>query len=298
MTTMITTRPSAHSDNLFPAIQPERSWRVLTGTLPVRPFHPQRFFGQVIADGQHARVAALASFEGKPILLSLVGHDISVSAAFAALWNSQAIAFEPGEELSWNGPTLLSRRNEGYKQFAATLPGTREVHCVSLSQLVHIAEGLLHPPAMRPPETEEERKVRLVQQPAVPRATTPASSSTPAVPAKEPVPQGGPRVVLGNWDEETPNQRSFLANLYAMRVIFLQRDSTSPELVDQWGAALWEQGVRRRLVEPLPALGIKAWAMTGTTAIWNALVRDGLQQGWLPWHAEEGQTLGERLPAA
>ncbi|MEO9030057.1 MAG: hypothetical protein ABI413_14710 [Ktedonobacteraceae bacterium] len=292
MTTIITTRPSTIPASLSQSTQPESSWRVLAGMLPVRPFHPEGFFGQVIADGQHSRVSALACCEGKPILLSLIGHDISVSAAFAALWSKQSIAFEVGEETSWSGPTLLSRRDEGYKQFAAALPGTRAVHCVSLSQLVHIAEGLLHPPSMRPPETEEERKTRMAKPRGAQRDTEASTQG------KELVPQGGPRFVLGNWDEETPNQRSFLANVYAMRVIFLQRDSTHPELVDQWASALWKHGLRRRLIEPLPALGVKAWALTGTTATWNALVHDGLRQGWLPWRAEEVQVLLDSWPAA
>jgi hypothetical protein len=263
---------------------------VLCGTLPVRPFHPHHFFGQVTADGQHARVSALACSEGKPILLSLVGHDISVSAAFAALWSKQSIAFEPAEGVSWGGPPLLSRRDESYKQFSSTLPGTREVHGISLSQFAHIAEGLLHPPAIQRPETEDERKARRARQ------AQREDSAPPQV--KEPVPQGGPRFVLGNWDEETPHQRSFLANLYAMRVIFLQRDAAHPELVDHWASSLWVHGLQRRLIEPLPALGMKAWALTGMTATWNALVRDGLRQGWLPWRVEQVQSRLDRSPAA
>jgi hypothetical protein len=251
--------------------------RLLCGTLPVRPFHPERFFGHVTADGQQARVAAIACCDGKPVLLSLVGHDISVSAAFAALWSNYSIAFEPGEEVLWSGPALLSRRDEGYKQFSATLPGTREVHCISLSLLAHIAEGHLHPPTMQRPETEEQQ----------------AGNKIPVTetdqPVKEPVPAGGPRLVLGNWNEETPNQRSFLANLYAMRVIFLQRDSAHPEHVDWWASALWEYGLRQGLIEPLPALGIKVWVLRETTAVWNALIHDGLRQGWLPWKCESEQ---------
>lgn len=261
----------------------------LSGTLPVRPFHPEGFFGQVTADGQHARVSALACYEGKPIFLSLVGHDVSVSAAFATLWSNHSLAFEPGEGTIWDGPTMLSRRNESYKQVASALPGTREIHGMALSIFAHIAEGLLHLPAMRPPETPEERAARLNQQRAEKKTTEAedAASSSPTPPAKkEAVPQGGPRCVLGNWDEDTPHQRSFLANLYAMRVIFLQRDANHPELVDQWASALWEQGLCRHLIEPLPALGVKAWMLTGTTTTWNDLVRDGLRQGWLPWRVE------------
>jgi hypothetical protein len=256
----------------------------LSGTLPVRPFHPEGFFGRVIADGQHARVSALACYEGKPIFLSLIGHDVSVSAALATLWSNHSIAFEPGEGTIWDGPAVLSRRNESYRQVASALPGTREVHSMAISHLAHIAEGLLHLPAMRPPETPEERAARLNQQSAANSAETAAPAEPPST--KEPVPQGGPRLVLGNWDEETPNQRSFLANLYAMRVIFLQRAPGHPELVDQWASALWEQGLHRRQIEPLPALGVKAWALTGTTATWNGLIRDGLRQGWLPWRSE------------
>ncbi len=43
----------------------------LTGTWPVRT-HANRFFGEVKADGQHPRVAALACYQGDIVFISRV----------------------------------------------------------------------------------------------------------------------------------------------------------------------------------------------------------------------------------
>lgn len=236
----------------------------LSGTLPVRAFCPEGFFGSVQVDGQVARVASLATIEGKMLMLSLVGYDTTVSAAFAQLWQGKSVFFTPRTGISWAGPQMLMRRKESYKQFVTKLAGTQEVHMVALTLDAHIGEGLLTPPAMA--EEEEAKKSG----------------------AAHPFPAGGPRFVLGNWDEDEPHQRAFLANLYAMRVIFLHhRDPTQPERVDLWARELWTRGLARSLVVPVEALGIKTWVLAGTTVQWNMLIGQGVREGWLPWRSEE-----------
>lgn len=249
--------------------------QALTGTLPVRAFGAEGFVGTVQVDGQVARVAALATFEGSVLLVSLVGYDTTVSAALAHLWQGKSLTFTPRPGVPWSGPTVLRRRKEAYKQFQTKLAGTNEVHMIALALDAHIGEGLLTPPALA--STEKPRHEQNLSTPA------------PTVPA------GGPRFVLGNWDEAEPHQRAFLANLYTMRVILLhQRDAAYPERVDQWARELWTRGLAHQLVLPVEARGVNAWALAGTTAQWNTLIGQGVQEGWLPWHSEEEQ----RFPQA
>lgn len=244
--------------------------RPLLGTLPLRAFHPGGFFGTVQTDGQSARVAALATVEGKLLLASLVGYDTTVSATFAHLWQSKTVSFTPKTGVAWAGPQVLMRRGTPYKQFATRLPSTNEMHVVALSLDAHIGEGLLTPPAMARPEKGKDAQDEQTEQAGI--------SPFQVYPA------GGPRFVLGNWDEEEPHQRAFLANLYAMRVIMLHhRDAAHPERVDQWARALWERGLTQRLIVPVETLGINAWQLAGTTPQWNQLIGQGVREGWLPW---------------
>ncbi len=46
---------------------------VLTGTSPIRPYHPTQFFGTIKADGQLPKVAALACHRQEVVAISLVG---------------------------------------------------------------------------------------------------------------------------------------------------------------------------------------------------------------------------------
>src|SRR5947208_15838349 len=104
----------------------------LSGTLPVRPFHPDGFIGSLQADGQQVRVAALACDDERVIALSLVGFDTSIGVVLARLWSSTAVPFEPATTLQEEWPGQLKRSSERYKQCVAHLEGTREVHALSL----------------------------------------------------------------------------------------------------------------------------------------------------------------------
>jgi hypothetical protein len=234
-----------------------------TGTLPIRPYHSTQFFGTIKADGQLPRVAALACHHQEVIAISLVGYDTSVSAALARLWQREQLAFEPDPSIDWQGPGQLGRWQENYKQFHATLPGTKEVHVLALPISANIAESMLHPPDIPKPKEEQ------------------GSSSTPMQQAQVDL----TRFVLGNWDEDTPHLRSFLGHLHAMRVIFLHRHE-HPDLVEIWASQIWRHGMARDLITPLEALGIKVWKMSGDLILWSRLISEGVRSGWLPWQKE------------
>jgi hypothetical protein len=109
----------------------------------------------LLVDGQHPRVAALACHELDVVAISLVGYDTSVSAALAKLWQREQVAFLLAEGVEWHGPRQLQRLPIGYKQFSTHLPGTREVHTIALPLSAHIAEGILHPPDLPKPKEEK-----------------------------------------------------------------------------------------------------------------------------------------------
>jgi hypothetical protein len=236
---------------------------VFNGTLLVRPYYPTQFFGTIKADGQLPKVAALATYHHEVVAISLVGYDTSVSAALARLWQREQLTFEPDPATSWHGPGQLGRRQENYKQFHTTLPGTKEEHVLALPISANIAEGMLHPPDIPKPKEEQ------------------APPSPPMQVAQVDL----TRFILGNWDEDTPHLRSFLGHLHAMRVIFLHRHE-DPDLVEIWASQLWRQGLARDLITPLEALGIKAWKVTGDLTLWSRLISDGVRSGWLPWQEE------------
>jgi hypothetical protein len=246
---------------------------LLDGTSPVRPFHLDGFVGSLQADGQQVRVAALACDDERVIALSLVGFDTSIGVVLARLWSSTAVPFEPATtwQEEWHGPEQLKRSSERYKQCVAHLEGTREVHALALLRTAHLTEGILHPPEL--PEMHEQPSARTLDQEQV----------APSSPKQPKPPLWVPRYVLGNWDESGPHCQSFLGHLYALRVLFLHRQSEHPEWPEAWADALWKRGLASGLITPLAAIGIRAWRLSGDLLAWSALVGAGVREGWLPW---------------
>jgi hypothetical protein len=244
---------------------------LLDGTLPLRPFHPDGFVGTMQADGQEVRVAALACDETRVVALSLVGFDTSIGVVFSRLWSSTTVPFTPTDnwQEEWCGPEHLQRSGERYKQCVAHLEGTREVHALALVRTAHLTEGILHPPDL--PEMQKQSDATEQEQEQ----------------AKPPV--WVPRYVLGNWDESGPNRQSFLGHLYALRMLFLHRHAQHPEWPVQWAEALWQRGLASELIAPLPALGMRAWRLSGDLLAWSALAGEGVREGWLPWKEPESQ---------
>lgn len=237
----------------------------LTGSLPVRAFHPDHFFGTIEHDGQPIKVAALAAHPTGVALLSLIGYDTSVSAALAKLHLKDRLVFQPNADVVWAGTRLLERvPGMGYQQFPGAIANTREKHVLLLPHAGNIGYGLLHPQDI----------------PDEPKAGDSRSAASPA-----PL----PRFVLGNLDEDTPHRDSFLGHLRALRVIFLRRHASGDagaSVADAWASQLWVKGLERKLITPLPALGVKAWALAGDVRMWSSLISDGVRSGWLPWQTE------------
>jgi len=258
---------------------------MLTGTWPVRT-HSDRFYGTVKADGQHPRVAALACHKGDLVFISLVGYDTSTSAVLANLWLRESVPFLIGDEVEWKGPRHFKRRSEAYKQFSTQLSGTKEMHYIALPLSAHIAEGILHPPDLPAPPKEGE-EAKQAETEAERNSQYSSGRFAPTLPMS--LPQvDRTRFVLGNYDEETPHQRSFLGHLYAMRVLFLHKHDEHPEWPAIWASQLWQRGLVRKLVVPIKdAFGIKAWMLEGDLLAWGNLIGDGVRDGWLPW--QEGQ---------
>src|SRR5690348_2596475 len=256
------------------AMRESSSTSLLDGTLPLRPFHPDGFVGTMQADGQQVRVAALACEETRVVALSLVGFDTSIGVVFSRLWSSTAVPFTPATnwQEEWRGPEQLQRSGERYKQCVAHLEGTREVHALALVRTAHLTEGILHPPDL--PEMQKPSDAPEQEQ-----DQAPASRSLPAAKQAKP-PVWVPRYVLGNWDEVGPNRQSFLGHLYALRVLFLHRNAEHPEWPIMWAEALCLRGLASDLIAPLPALGMRAWRISGDLLAWSTLVGEGVCDGW------------------
>jgi len=242
----------------FP-LSPQSTPFPLSGTLPVRPIHPSGFVGTIEQDGQVVNVTAIAFNAEKKnvVFMSLVGRDTSVSAVLAQIWKKEEAVFRHSEHVRWEHEEQFFRRLEAekYKQIAAKLPEHKLVHMLALPHSANIAEGILAAPSM-----EKHPHLKEVRVPAL-----------------------TPRYVLGNLQEETPHALSFLGQLRAMRVVLLYRDEAHPERFMTWASELWQRGVTRKLIEPLPALGVRVWKIQADVYQWNVLVAQGTQEGWLPW---------------
>jgi hypothetical protein len=134
-----------------------------------------------------------------------------------------------------------------------------------------------------------EHRGGLLHPPDIPAEPTPGEARLAASPTPPP-----PRFVLGNWDEETPNRDSFLGHLRAIRMVFLRRASgaDNAEIAEAWAAQLWAQGLQRKLIVPVHALGVQAWELNGDLRQWTPLISEGVRAGWLPW-----RTAPHPLPA-
>ena len=80
---------------------------VFNGTLPVRPYHLNQFYGTIKADGQLPKVAALACNHQEVIAISLVGYDTSVSAALPGCGSVSSWPLSPIRQSTGMGHSSL-----------------------------------------------------------------------------------------------------------------------------------------------------------------------------------------------
>ena len=258
-----------------------RSDEALTGTLPVRPFHRDGFYGVVQSDGQRPRLAAcVVEPSGVTLCLSLVGPANSVSSALAKLMDPRGrLQFDPADHVPWDEPRILMRDPAcTYRQIDARLRGTTEVHGLALANAAHLGEGLLHPPVL----PTDPPKPAL---PDSPDDDLDADQPDQTVELRQALAQAPPRYLLGNADEPTPNRRAFLGVLRGLRAVFVNAPAdASPALhaaMHQWADALWCAGLETGLIVPLPALGMRGWRVSGNLAEWSDLISAGVRQRWL-----------------
>ncbi len=66
----------------------------------------------------------------------------------------------------------------------------------------------------------------------------------------------------------------------------LDRAIAAPLLLS-WGTDLWKQGMKNKLIEPLPETrGVEAWRVNADSDLWLALIEKGIQRGALMDTAE------------
>jgi hypothetical protein len=231
-------------------------------------YDPAGFHGEVTADGQCVRVAALAcTAAGELALVSLVGYETSVSAALARVLKGQQLGFLPDTRTAWDGPSALCRLSQSYWLWRAAIHGTREQQGVAFPHGASIDHGLRTPPVVpTTPPTDDEPPP---DASTAPTATLTRHAPRDANPAVLP-----PRIVLAPADAAAPSPAAFFGHLKGLRVI------TLPSLA--WVDYLWSTGLRDGLITPLVALGICAWQLDGDPRHWNALVSVGVQRQLLP----------------
>jgi hypothetical protein len=239
-------------------------------TLPTA-FDPAGFVGEIAADGQRVRVAALATDPtGQVALLSIVGYETSISAVLARLVRGEQLGFLPIAD--WDGPTALEAMRLSYWLWRADLSGTREKQGVAFPRCASIDYSLRTPPTL-PQLSPEAAKQQQEAAAADPFAETEAILDQLRTCVADPSPMP-PRIVFANVGHAAPTPSAFFGHLKGLRVI------TLPALA--WIDYLWVAGLDHGMITPLPTLGISAWRLDGDPRHWNALVSDGVRRGVLP----------------
>lgn len=74
------------------------------------------------------------------------------------------------------------------------------------------------------------------------------------------------------------------------RFIAMLDRATAAPLIASWGATLWKQGIKKKLIEPLSdTRGITAWRVSADSELWLALIEKGIARGTLTTN-EKGET--------
>ncbi|MCL4486820.1 MAG: hypothetical protein M1570_01660 [Chloroflexi bacterium] len=127
------------------------------------------------------------------------------------------------------------------------------------NQVLRRADGAYVSRTVQLPESGLDHMVLLYHQAALPRL------------------EAGKAFYLLNSTDEPPIER-FIG--------MLDRAIAAPLLVS-WGTDLWKQGMKNKLIEPLPETrGVEAWRVSSDSDLWLALIEKGIQRGALMDSAE------------
>jgi hypothetical protein len=162
-----------------------------------------------------------------------------------------------------------------YREHGGALRGVPLVNAIGMLRSCDITHGLKTPPVF-PPQT-----------PVLPQAGASADDDdAPAASAAlAPDVQGGaPRFVLGNAAAHAPSRDAFNGHLRVLRVVrfYDTRSMAAQHRTRSWTDQLWTHGLADGLIIELPALGIRAWQLSGDLLAWADLISSGLRSGWLP----------------
>jgi len=250
------------------------------GSAPLVPMDRRHGFWGTLsgASGTPPRVVALAVQPNSTLIFAnIVGYQTACSAHFARLWLGESLQFTPDRAGDWAGPTSLQRDTQmTYREHGGALRGVPFVNAVGMLRSCDITHGLKTSPVF-PPQT-----------PDLPMAAgAPADdddAATTSLPSAPDVQGGAPRFVLGNADAHAPSRNALDGHLRALRVV---RFSDTRGMVAQhrtriWTDQLWIHGLAEGLITELPALGIRAWQLSGDLLAWANLISEGLGSGWLP----------------
>lgn len=285
----------------------------LNGTTFI-PFNSLRFYGEVQADGQQARVAAIAMHPDGIALLNLVGPATTLGAVAGGVLSSKKdkrpIIFKPSEDVEWFAERVVKGLSASYKFYPEAAAKKKKQKNASgeaeqarrhhnptrfnPNRPNRQAQAQAMPGALR--GTSEYNMVMMTQSAnvddllnRVPSFSTPAAEKKPDAPKTEdsgPKPCTVPslgynRFVLGNHHEVAPALTTFQAHLMALRIPVLYRG----ELGHIWAEQFWQCGIEAGLLTETPALGVRCWTIDGKMPQWLNMLRDGLTHGWLPWQA-------------
>ena len=128
------------------------------------------------------------------------------------------------------------------------------------SQVLRRAEGAYLSRTIQLPESGLDHMVLLHHQAAIPHLEA-----------------GQAFFVLNNND--TPPIERFVTMLDS---------ATAVPLLRMWGAELWKQGMKNKLIEPLAdTCGVEGWRVSADSELWLALIEKGIQRGMLTDTNEE-----------
>ncbi len=234
---------------------------------PIMPFMDVPV-GTLSYDGHEIDIWAIATtIEGKLIYLNAAATDAAISATLRRLMrrNGGKATFQPAKGLCWSAPSELRKLDEHYETIAAALThkGLRlKNHCV-LPDSANIGAGLSRPMEVLPrvdissrredsEDSEDSEDEAALTDAEEPDTSTPETKPTIS----------SFRYVLGEVASERPPTGALFAHLKPIGVV------CHPD----WEAALWEHGMKRGLLLPQPALGIRAWSITRARERWTDLV--------------------------